>query len=101
MSAVECALVGGGFLAAIVARLAGAPVVVAVLVLVAGAGFAKLRVAGHPVREWVPLLAGWAAARVTGRRSWRAPPPPFPAPGTPAVLSPAVRGAHPVEGRPP
>ena len=99
MSAVECALVGGAFLGAIVTRLAGAPVVVAVLVLVAGAGFAKLRVAGHPVREWVPLLAGWAAARVTGRRSWRAPLPLFPASGTAAVLPPALRGVDVIEVR--
>jgi hypothetical protein len=93
MSAVECALTGGGLLAAIVARLAGAPIAVALLLLVAGAGAAKLRVAGRPVREWVPLLAGWTATRVTGRRSWRAPLPLFPAAaGGTAVLPPALRG---------
>lgn len=98
MSAVECALVGGGFLAAIVARLAGAPVVVSVLVLLAGAGVAKVRIAGRPVREWIPLLSGWAATRATGRRSWRAPLPLFPTtPGQAAALPPALRDVDVVE----
>ena len=97
MSAVECALVGGGFLLAIATRLAGAPVAVSVLALAAGAGSAKLRVAGRPVREWVPLLAGWLVARATGRRAWRAPLPLFPASSTATPLPPALRGVDVVE----
>jgi hypothetical protein len=97
MSAVECALLGGGFLGAIVARLAGAPVVVAVVLLACGAGTAKLQVAGRPVREWMPLLAGWVATRATGRRSWRAPLPLFPTSGAAAVLPPALAGVDVIE----
>jgi hypothetical protein len=67
---------------------------------VAGAGVAKLQVAGRPVREWVPLLAGWAATRVTGRRSWRAPLPLFPtSDGTTAVLPPVLQGIDVIELR--
>ena len=54
MSAVECGLVGGGFLLAIVTRLAGAPAVAAAVPLVIAMGLAKLRVAGRPLREWLP-----------------------------------------------
>jgi hypothetical protein len=98
MSAVECMLVGGALVAAIVARLAGAPIVVAVLLLVAGVGLARLRAAGRPVREWVPLLAGWGAARLRGRRSWRAPLPLFPdASGAGAVMPPALSGVDVIE----
>jgi hypothetical protein len=97
MSAVECALVGGGFLLAIATRLAGTPVAVSVLALAAGAGSAKLRVAGRPVREWVPLLTGWLVARATGRRAWRAPLPLFPASSTATPLPPALRGVDVVE----
>lgn len=98
MSALECALLGGGFLAAIVARLAGAPIAVAVMLLIAGAGLARLHVASRPVREWVPLLAGWAAMRTTGRRSWRAPLPLFPtAAGKGLALPPVLRDIDVIE----
>jgi hypothetical protein len=67
------------------------------MLLLAGAGSAKLRIAGRPVREWLPLLAGWVTTRATGRRSWRAPLPLFPASGTGAVLPPVMRGVDVIE----
>lgn len=88
LSITECALIGGGFLAAIMARLAGFPAVMAAVPLAGGAGLAKVRVGGRPLREWIPLLAGWAATRLSGRRSWHAPLPLFP--GTEAAELPPV-----------
>jgi len=100
MSATECGLVGGGFLLAILVRLAGAPALAAAIPLIAAMGLAKLRLAGRSLREWLPLLAGWALTRVTGRRSWRAPLPLFPAAeGTTAELPPALRGIDVIELR--
>lgn len=78
LSTGELALIGTGFLVAVMARLSGAPALVAGAPLLVGVALAKGRLGGRPVREWAPLLVGWAANGVAGRRRWNAPLPLFP-----------------------
>jgi hypothetical protein len=96
LSTGELALVGTGFVAAVVARLAGFPAPVCAVPLLVGFGLAKLRVAGQPLREWVPLLARWATTSTSGGRQWFAPLPLFPT-GDEAELPPVLRGLEVVE----
>ncbi|MGH9213036.1 MAG: SCO6880 family protein [Acidimicrobiales bacterium] len=72
LGVTEIVLVGSGFAAAVLGRLAGAPAVAAAVPLLVGCGLAKMRIGGRAAYQWLPLLAGWAAAAATGRRRWRA-----------------------------
>src|SRR5262245_29809358 len=95
MSVADCALVGGGLALAVMLHLGGAPLLVAAAPPLAGAGLAKVQAGGRRLREWVPLLAGWTAARFTGRRSWLAPLPLLPGGGS--EMPPILRGVDVVE----
>lgn len=86
----ELTVVGGGLFLTIFLRLAGLPGLYAVVPFALSFAVAKAKVGSRPALEWVPLLAGWAAAGVTGRRRWSAPLPLLPA--TDPALPPAMRG---------
>jgi len=94
MSTAELVLFGGGFILAVVARLAGFPVLACAVILAAGFGAAKIRVSGQPLHEWLPLLAGWALSG--GRRGWTAGLPLFPS-DTVGDLPPALSGLEVVD----
>jgi hypothetical protein len=90
----ELAVVGGGLLLTIVLRLAGIPGLYAVVPFALSFAVAKAKVGSRPVLEWVPLLAGWATAGLTGRRRWSALLPLLP---TDAALPPVLHGIEVVE----
>ena len=81
---------GAASLLAVVLHLGGAPLLAARPRRLRVPRLAKLQAGGRPLREWVPLLAAWAAARFTGRRSWLAPLPLLPGGGT--DMPPMLRG---------
>lgn len=91
----ELAVVGGGLFLTIGLRLAGMPGLYAVVPFALSFAVAKAKVGSRPALEWVPLLAGWAVAGVTGRREWSAPRPLLPP--ADAALPPALCGAEVVE----
>lgn len=91
----ELAVVGGGLFLTIFLRLAGLPGLYAIVPFALSVAVAKAKVGSRPALEWVPLLGGWAAAGVTGRRRWSAPLPLLPT--TDTALPPALRGIEVVE----
>jgi hypothetical protein len=91
----ELAVVGSGLFLTIGLRLTGLPGLYAVVPFVLSFAAAKAKVGSRPVLEWVPLLAGWAASGMTGRRQWSAPLPLLPT-NAPA-LPPMLRGVEVVE----
>lgn len=91
----ELAVVGGGLFLTIFLRLAGLPGYYAIVPFALSFAAAKAKVGSRPALEWVPLLAGWAAAGATGRRRWSAPLPLLPT--TDTALPPALQGVEVVE----
>jgi hypothetical protein len=91
----ELAVVGGGLFLTIFLRLVGMPGLYAVVPFALSFAVAKAKVGSRPALEWVPLLAGWVAAGVTGRRQWTAPLPLLPT--TAAAFPPALQGIEVVE----
>ena len=66
---VQCALVGGGLLASVMALTGGLPLALAAIPVVLGAAASFARVGGRPAWQWLALLAAWAWVRVgRGRR---------------------------------
>lgn len=70
LSAIQCALIGGGLLAAVGAITARLPLPVAGLPVIGAAVLSFMRVRGYAAWEWLPLGAGWLIATATGRRRW-------------------------------
>lgn len=73
LSGIQCALVGGGIVAAVALVTAGLPVLLAAVPLLAGAGVSFARIGGRPAWEWLPTSAFWAWAGVRRGRRWTAP----------------------------
>lgn len=94
---VQCALLGGGLVTAVLVLTAGGPLPLAVAPVGATSAVSFARVAGHAAWEWLPLLAGWTWARVRRGRRWTARVPLVPDDGTAAELPPCLAGVHLVE----
>lgn len=99
LDAAECALVGAGFAVTIGARLAGVPVLLSGIPLVAATVTAKAAIAGKSVHEWLRLSVAWCVAHVAGRHRWRRPLPLLPTiDGRSPVLPPGLDGLDVVTG---
>src|SRR3546814_13611152 len=92
LGVVQCALLGGGILAAVLALTAGLPLPIAVAPVVGAAIASFARLGGHPVWEWLPLLAGWIAARLRRGRRWAAPLPLWGSSEATAPMPPCLDG---------
>lgn len=99
LDAAECLLVATGFAVTIGARLAGVPVLLSGVPLVAATVTAKAAIAGRSVHEWLRLSVAWCVAHVVGRHCWRRPLPLLPTvDGQSPVLPPALDGLDVVVG---
>ena len=98
LGAIQCALLGGGLVLAVLALTAGAPLVVAAVPALVGAGATFARVGGYAVWEWIPLGVSWLAARLGRGQRWlvRLPLVAGEGPGSPP-LPPALDGLDIVE----
>lgn len=93
LSAGEILLIGTGFTATIVLRLAALPVLVSAVPLLVAAAAAKVRIDGRAVWQWLPLLASWSTSSLRGRHRWRTSLPLLPTPGgRPVDPPPVLRG---------
>lgn len=92
LGVVQCALLGGGILAAVLALTAGLPLPIAVAPVVGASIASFARLGGHPVWEWLPLLAGWIAARLRRGRRWTAPLPLWGSKEAAAPMPPCLDG---------
>lgn len=103
LGVIQCALLGGGIISAVLAITAGAPVTVAAVPVLAAAGAAFARAGGHAVWEWFPLAAGWVNASARRGRRWHAPLPLWPTQESDTPLPPCLDGLEivGVEWRPP
>lgn len=72
LGVIQCVLVGGGILGAVLAISGGAPVPLAAVPLLAGVAMSFGRVGGRAVWEWVPLLVEWSWAGLRRGRRWSA-----------------------------
>lgn len=70
LGAIQCALLGGGLVLAVVALTAGLPVAVASIPALAGAAATFGRVSGYALWEWLPLGAAWLASRLGRGQRW-------------------------------
>lgn len=71
LSAIQCALVGGGLVAAVAGLSFALPFPVASLPIVVGAAGAFGRAGGRALWEWLPLAGSWAAARFGRGPTWQ------------------------------
>jgi hypothetical protein len=100
LGAAECALLGSGMVATLLLRLGGAPILLSAAPALATSGLAKLRLGGHPLYHWLPLVLQWSSTGFTGRRRWRGPLPLLPLAGErgrPAEMPAVLRGIDIVE----
>lgn len=72
LSGVQCAVIAAGIFASGLLLDAGAPPTAVLLSVVALSAATLSRWRGRPVHEWVPVLARFAAGRVTGSHRWSA-----------------------------
>ena len=59
LGAVQCALLGLGITAGVLALTNGVPLPIAAMAPLAGAAASFTRIGGRPTWEWLPLLTGW------------------------------------------
>lgn len=78
LSALQCALVGGGISLAVALITVGLPVVAAAVPVLVGSSVSFVRVGGLPAWEWMPVGAAWLWAGITRGRRWVAPLPLWP-----------------------
>lgn len=98
LGAVQCALVGGGLLVAVITLSGGASLPVAALPALVGAGASFARVRGVAAWEWLILGAGWAAMRLGRGPRWFARLPLLPdTAGAASALPPCLAGLHVVD----
>lgn len=70
LGAIQCFLLGGGLVLAVLALTAGVPLVVAAFPALVGAGASFGRARGYVIWEWIPLGASWLAARLGRGQRW-------------------------------
>jgi hypothetical protein len=92
LGVVQCVLLGGGIMFAVLAITAGAPIPIAGLPLAVAGSASFARAGGHAVWEWIPLGIGWAWAGLRRGRRWHAPLPLWPTDGGSAPLPPCLKG---------
>ncbi|MBK5250828.1 MAG: hypothetical protein JJE50_15585 [Actinomycetales bacterium] len=92
LGVVQCILIGAGISTSVLLITAGAPLAAAAVPVVAGVTASFARVGGHCVWEWLPLVAGWAWARVRRGRRWSAPLPLWSTTGVAAPMPPCLAG---------
>jgi hypothetical protein len=98
LGVLQCAFLGGGLLVSVGAVTVKAPIPLAVLPVLVGAGVSFARAGGRPVWAWLPLLASWANLRLGRGRRWAPPLPLWFAAGEPsAPLPPCLEGLEIVE----
>lgn len=98
LGVIQCVVLGGGLVGAVLAVTAGLalPFAVAPVALAVAVCFA--RIGGHPLWEWVPLGAGWLLTVVGRGRRWTARLPLWPtAAGGAMQLPPCLAGLEIVE----
>ncbi len=91
LGVIQCVLLGGGILGAVLAISGGAPVLFAAAPLLAGVGMSFGRVGGRAVWEWAPLLVEWSWAGLRRGRRWNAALPLWPT-AAPAPAPPCLEG---------
>ncbi|WP_336314061.1 SCO6880 family protein [Iamia majanohamensis] len=89
---VQCSLLGGGIALSVAILTAGAPLPLAGVPVLVAAAASFSRIGGHATWEWVPLLTGWASARLRRGRHWDAPLPLWASAETPAPMPPCLDG---------
>lgn len=67
---LQCAFLGGGLVAAVLAVTAGLPLVVAVVPVLLGGFGSFARVGGFAIWEWLPIAISWIAARLGRGERW-------------------------------
>lgn len=92
LGVVQCGLLGGGIVVAVLALTAGLPLVVATVPVLTAAAISFGRVGGHAVWEWLPLLVGWIWARLRRGRRWSAPLPLWSTNESAAPMPPCLDG---------
>ncbi|MDP9441653.1 MAG: hypothetical protein M3P34_05650 [Actinomycetota bacterium] len=70
LGAIQCALLGGGLVLAVLALTAGIPLVLAATPALLGAGATFGRVSGYAIWEWLPLGMSWLSARLGRGQQW-------------------------------
>lgn len=98
LGAVECALVGAGFVGTISMRLLGVPVIPSTVPIALAATVAKAMIGGKPLHEWVRLSIAWSWTSAMGRHRWQRALPLLPESGDRrTVLPPALAGIDIIE----
>jgi hypothetical protein len=72
LGAVQCISLAIGLLIAALVVSAGAPVLIAAVVLVAVGAFVFGRWHGRALHDWLPVIASWSALRAQGKHRWTA-----------------------------
>jgi hypothetical protein len=94
LGAVQCIALALGLLVAALLVSAGAPIIVATLLLVGVGVFVFGRWHGRPLHDWLPVVATWSALAARGKHRWTARVPLFAESGSPrpAPLPPFLAG---------
>jgi hypothetical protein len=92
LGVVQCALLGGGLTAAVLAITAGTPVPLSAAPVVAAATASFARAGGHVAWEWLVLGAQWAWAGARRGRRWGAPLPLWSTEAAAARMPPCLAG---------